>query len=433
MQIVLPYGNHSLSTHLPWGQCLGVLDIADAEALPDVPAGLRAALAHPIGLEHPLCAGFRPGESVTIIVSDAFRHTGVERLLPALLDEIHRHGIQNSDIHFLFATGSHRSPSHEEQSRILGTAVYERFHTRAVTHNPYDAENLVPVGTTSRGTPVKIHRLASESDHVLATGTVVLHYFGGFGGGRKSIVPGIAGMETIARNHALNLHPTEDRLNPAVRIGALDGNPVAEDMLEAAQLCKLDGIVNTVLNRHGNIVGIYAGELDAAHRAAARHAQSLCAVEITQQADLVIASAGGAKNFVQSHKALFNAFQAMRPGGRIVFLARCPEGIGGNKIQQWLSLRTRDAIIAELRRNAEINGQTALSTVEKASSAFMLTELTEKETALMGARKAATLGEALIGARQELLEAGIADPTYYVMPSASYTVPFLRASECSEM
>lgn len=405
-----------------WGECLGVIDIADAPALADVNAALRDGLSKPIGMDQAFLAGFRPGETVAIIVSDAYRQTGVDRYLPALIEELNRAGIRDADIRFIFASGTHRVPTPDQQRAILGAAVYERFQGRMYTREAYNAERHVHVGITSRGTPVEIDRLAHECGRIIATGAVVLHYFGGFGGGRKSIVPGISSARTIAHNHAMNLHPTENRLHPEVRVGVLDGNPVAEDMLEAAKLARVHGIINTVLNRHGQIAGLFVGELERAHRAAAQMARSLFAVPIERKADLVIASAGAAKNYVQSHKTLYNAYQAMKPGGRIVFLAPCDEGLGGEQIEKWLRLGDVDAIIAALRRQSEIYGQTALSTREKSPSAIMVTNLPEASVRLIGARKANDFEQALQIAKLELP----AHPTYYLMPSASYTVPISR-------
>lgn len=425
MPISLPYGNHEMRADLDWGRCLGTLDIADAPALPDMEAAARRAIETPIGLTQNLYEIVQPDETVAILVSDAFRRTGIERILPTLLEGLNGAGVRNEDVVFVFATGTHRAPNEPEKARILGREVYERFRHRLLVHDPHDEDNLLYVGTTTRGTPVRVNRRVQDCDRVIATGTVVLHYFGGYGGGRKSILPGISSAESIAHNHALNLDPKEDRLNPAVRIGCLDGNPVAEDMLEAAQFTKVDYLINTVLNRHGEIAAIFAGELDATHRVAAQYAHNLFAVSIKRQADLVIAAADNPKNFIQSHKALFNAYQAAKPNGRIVLLTPCPEGFGGDTFARWLQLGNRAAIIAELRQHAEINGQTALSTIEKAPIAVFVTELSGEQVATLGARKAASLSEALETARADLQRAGISDPTYYVMPSASYTVPFL--------
>jgi nickel-dependent lactate racemase len=284
-------------------------------------------------------------------------------------------------------------------------------------------ESLLFVGNTSRGTPVWLNRRLLEADRVILTGTVVLHYFAGFGGGRKSIVPGLAGEQTIAANHARNLHPTDDGLNPDVRIGRLDGNPVAEDMAEAAGFAQVECIVNTVLNRENRIAGLFVGDRTAAHEAACAFASAMYEVPLPHPADLVIASAGAAHNFVQSHKALFNAYQAMKPGGRIVFLTPAQEGLGASGFREWLGLGSRHAVIRRLREGAEINGQTALSTLEKAPSAVVVTEMDEAELRLTGARKAGSLQEAVDLCLRELAEAGRKNPSVCLMPAASYTVP----------
>ena len=285
------------------------------------------------------------------------------------------------------------------------------------------------VGDTSRGTPVYIDKRACEADRVIVTGSVVLHYFGGFGGGRKAVVPGIASVETISRNHSMNLDPHEDRLDPNVAIGKMAGNPVAEDMLEATMFLPVDYLVNTVLNRQGRIAGIFAGDLEQAHGEACAFAEELFAVPLGEQADVVIASSGPIKNFVQTHKALFNAYQAVKPEGRIIMLAQCPEGLGGDQFVKWLRLGSREAIIAGLRDHAEINGQTALSTTQKAPITTFVTDLSEDDVALLGGRKAASLEDALALVRRELQGHGIDDPTYYTMPSAAYTVPLVTRAQ----
>ena len=417
----VPYGPATLSATLDWGRFLGVIDIADSPSLADIEQCLLEYMSTPIGMDGPFLSGIRGDERIAIIVSDAYRQTGVHRYLPVLIRELARIGVSAANIRFIFASGTHRVPLPEQQRAILGAEIYDRFKHQSFVREAYNAERHVFVGTTSRGTPVELERLAVECDRIIATGAVVLHYFGGFGGGRKSILPGLASAKTIAHNHALNLHTTDNRMHPDVRIGVVDGNPVAEDMLEAAKMVRVHGIVNTVLNRRGEIAGLFVGELEAAHRAAAEFAHSLFAVPIAEKADLVIASAGSAKNYVQSHKALYNAYQAMKPGGRIIFLAPCEEGLGGESIEKWLRLGDVDAIFAALRKQSEIYGQTALSTREKSPFALMVTELSEDDVRLIGARKAASLDEALAVAHHELGD----DMTYYIMPSASYTVPLL--------
>lgn len=422
MYIELEYGTRHAVAELEWGRCLGTFDVRAPERLPSDDA-IHRAIARPIGMEQGLFATVRPGDRVAILVSDSFRRTGVDRILPFLIAELNRRGVGDAAVSFVFATGVHRAPTAEEQAHILGSSIYERFAGRAFAHNAWDEANLTDVGRTSRGTRVRVNRRVLDCTRIFATGTVVFHYFAGFGGGRKSILPGITGADTISQNHALNLHPTEDRLDPRVRIGVLDGNPVAEDMLEGARLIPVDGIVNTVLDRNGAIAGVFAGEMDAAHRSAAACARRLYAVSMPARADLVIASSGAARNFVQAHKALYNAYQAMKPGGRIILTTPCEEGLGGDLFTKWLQLGSREAVIAGLRKQSEINGQTALSTLEKAPSAILVSELLEDAVRLLGARKASSLAGALAIARGELP----ADSTFCVLPHADYTVPFAEA------
>jgi len=427
MRIEIPYGPGIVRADVDWARPLGTLAVPPAPSVEDPAEAVRRALDNPIGQPEPLRGRVHAGEKVLIVVSDQFRQTRADIVLPVLLDELKRGGgaeggVAEDNVHILFATGTHRPPEPDEQARILGPDIYARFLARLHVHDPFDSGQLAHVGATSRGTPVFINRLALDADRVVATGAVVFHYFAGFGGGRKSIVPGIAGAETIAHNHALNLHPNQNTLDPAVRTGALDGNPVAEDMLEAARFVPVDSIINTVLDREGRIAGVFAGELDRAHRTAAEFARGMFSVTIAEQADLVIASSGDARNFVQAHKALHNAWQAMKPGGRIVFLAHCDEGLGGEQFVKWLRLGTREAVFAGLRRQSEINGQTALSSLEKCPSAIFVTQLSHEDARLLGARKAESVEAALSLARSDL--AGVSDPTVYVMPHASYTVPF---------
>jgi len=424
MSVSLPYGDGVVGAEIDWAEVLATLDVAEAPELPDLDEAIRRAIEQPIGLDRGLYELVSPGERVVVLVSDMFRKTRVDQILPILIAGLDRAGVCAGHISVLFATGTHRPPTREEQAAILGPAVYEHLRGRIFVHDPNDAANLVHVGTTSRGTPVEINRRAHEADRLIATGAVVLHYFGGYGGGRKSILPGIASTRTIAHNHAMNLDPVADQRNPAVRIGVLDGNPVAEDMLEGGRLAGADYIINTVLNREGRIAGVFAGELDATHRAAAAFAHALYATAITERADLVVASSGPAQNFVQSHKALYNAYQAVKPGGRIVLLSECREGLGGEQFVRWLRLATPERVIAGLRQQAEINGQTALSTLEKGPMTFFVSEMGPGEIALMGGTKAASLEQALELARRALAHDGVMAPTCYLMPSASYTVPF---------
>lgn len=424
--VTMPYGPKMVDAILPHGNLLGTLEVPAVGVCASPGALLAGALENPSGMQGHGLDGFLPGDRVVIVVSDIFRRTGMEILLPALLEGLGRRGVSPEDIHFLVATGVHRPSTSGEICQILGAEVHARHACRVTVHNAYDRESLSFLGRTSRGTPVWINRMVLPPAKIILTGTVVLHYFAGFGGGRKSLVPGVAGEETISANHSLNLDPVHERLNPAVRIGVTAGNPVAEDMHEAAAMVPVALVVNTVLAPDGGVAGVFAGDRDAAHSDACAAAAGMYVREIGCQADLVVASSGGARNFIQSHKALFNAWQALRPGGVMVFLAPASEGLGTERFREWLSLGSPGEVMRALRTRAEINGQTALSTLGKAPSAVMVTEMTEQDTAATGAEKAPGFQEAVDRAFVRLRASGIDSPSVLLMPHASHTVPELR-------
>ncbi len=419
----IAYGTDRVEATVPGGKCLGTLDILNAPALPNRDVDIRNAFEHPVELDTPIFDLPQAGESISIIVSDSFRQTRADQFLPVLFEGFRERGISDTQLSITFSTGTHRPPTPDEQRDILGEEIYQRLEGRLFNHDPRDEDNLIYLGETRRGTPVEINRRVHESDRIITTGAVVFHYFGGFGGGRKSIVPGLASVRTIAHNHTLNLDRDSDRLNPSVRIGALTGNPVAEDMLEATRMTHVDAAICTVLNAQSEIAAIFAGELEEAHLTTADFAAQLYSCPIREQADIVIAASPGTKNFIQTHKALFNAFLALKPDGKILLLAPCPEGLGGEQFEKWLQLGGPAEIIAQLRRESDINGQTALSTILKAPQTILLTELSESEVVLLGTEKAQTLQDAIDRACDEL---ATSSPTFYIMPSAAFTVPFVQ-------
>jgi len=423
--IKFAYGEGTVSAELDSIEFLDTLDVNPTPALKDPVRAVHLALQNPSGFCRPIT--HKPGKSVLVLVSDTFRQTRADVMLPVLLERFRAMGFGDKNFSILFSTGVHRPPTPDEQRKILGEEVFARLAGRIHNHDAYDKSAHERIGVTSKGTPVEINRRVLEANHVIATGTVVLHYFGGFGGGRKSIVPGVASATTIAANHSLNLHPVDDRLDSAVQIARLDGNPVAEDMFEAASMVPVDFILNTVLTRDAQIAAVFCGEMDLAHRKACEFARKLYAVPIRRRADLVIAASPYTRNFVQTHKALYNAYQAMRPGGRIVLVAPCPEGLGSDRFAKWLDLGDRKKVIAELRKNSEINGQTAISTLEKASSTLFVTEMSILDVARLGGRKAANLENAIDEALTQLRQEVGQTPSVYVMPSAAYTVPMFAA------
>lgn len=411
-------------------ECLGTLRSV-RQAAPLSEPDIRKALDQPLW---PQATGpsmfslIQPGESACLVVSDHTRKTAVNRILAVLLRGWRDHQCRLEDLFILVASGIHRHPTPDEIRSILGTENTQAFADRIFFHDPDDDRNLVTVGTTRRGHTVRVNRRIVEADRLILLGAATYHYHAGFGGGRKSIVPGLAARATIAYNHSLTLDPEHNRIHPGVEIGKLDGNPVAEEMLEGAKLCQPDGIINTVLSSDGTLAGVFAGDLDLAHRAACRLVEHINRVDLNRPADFVIASAGQASNWIQSHKALFNASRAIKPEGSIILIAPCPEGLGDERFRYWVTQPTLETIYQGLRQNPEVLGQTALSTRMRGPRTVLVTNLNTGDRHDLGIPTAPDVNSALRVILDHFRNTGLRHPAYYLMPKALALVPFIRKS-----
>ncbi|MBC7339161.1 MAG: nickel-dependent lactate racemase [Firmicutes bacterium] len=398
----------------------------------DPVGAIRRALAEPLGTP-PLSQIVRAGERVCILVNDSTRKARSELFLPLVLEELNRAGVRDEDVFLVFATGSHRQVGREEMATLVGREVAARV--AMFSHDCHDAGLLTFLGTTSRGTPVYINSRVVEADRRILTGSVVHHWFAGFGGGRKALVPGVAGYETIRRNHAL-------MLEPGCRAGVLDGNPAAEDMMEAARLVGADFLVNTVLNPEGDVLGVFAGDMDLAHREACRLAHRAFAGYRAGPADLVIASCGGWPkdiNVYQSHKALENAALVCRPGGVIILVAECREGIGSDRYWEWVQkYPTLPELERAIREEFVLGGHKAwaVARITARHPVVLLSSLDAATVSRLGFLPASTPEEALAAALRHLQDTGGAAGgvraaerargervRVVVMPLAGLTVP----------
>ena len=382
---------------------------------------IEAALDAPIGTP-PLDSIIRPGEKVVIVTSDITRYTGSEHYLPVLVERLKRCGIPDADIEVVIALGIHRAQSEAEHRKILGP-LFGRL--RVTDHDCDDVAGLVTVGQTAAGIPVAVNRRVAEADRVIVTGTVGFHYFAGFGGGRKGLVPGVASRETCMATHFAVFNPPEiGGKNPRATTAALQGNPVHEAILEAARMVNPDFLLNTVLSPDKAIVAVFAGELEAAHLAGCELVRRLYEVPMEQAADLAVVSCGGHPkdiNFIQAHKALDYAVRAVRPGGTVILLAACPDGFGNRTFFDWFRYRDLASFEAALRERYEINGQTAYATLSKALGhrVILVSGFGEVETAAMGMEKAADLDQALTMAKTGLPGA----PRTVIIPDGGTLLP----------
>lgn len=392
--IKLKYGVSSFSCRLPDARLL------QPEKVPKPPAAetlIRDALANPVG-SLPLNEILKSGEKIAIVTSDITRYTGSEIYLPILIDELNVIGIPDSDIEIIIALGIHRKQSEEEHRKILGS-LYGRI--AVYDHECDDLAELVDLGVTDSGISVQVNRRVVEADRVIVTGTIGFHYFAGFGGGRKGLVPGVASRQTCMASHFAVFNPPEiGGKHPKAVTGVLDGNPVDRNLLQAACLVKPDFLLNTVLSPDKEILGVFCGDLERAHRSGCEMVRKLYQVEMEEPADLAVISCGGEPkdiNFIQAQKALDYGCQAVKEGSTIILLAACRDGFGNATFYDWFRYQELDEFEKALRDDYQINGQTAHATLSKARRfrVILVSEFTADQTQKMGMEKAIDLGSAL--------------------------------------
>jgi nickel-dependent lactate racemase len=277
------------------------------------------------------------GDKVCIVISDITRAwQKMNFYLPYIVEELEKADIREEDIIFLCATGTHRKQTKKEHGILLGEKLAKRF--QVIDHDCMDKDNLVYLGTTSFGTPVSINKIALECDHIIITGAIVYHDMAGWGGGRKSILPGISSYESIMANHALALNKKlGEGSNLKVRCGNAATNPIHQDMLEAAKLVKPSYLFNVIMDEKGNIIKAVAGDYIKAHEIGRRIVDEIDGVVINEKADLVIASSGGYPKDIdlyQATKTLSNAKEAAKENGTIIILSECVEGVGSDDLQK---------------------------------------------------------------------------------------------------
>ena len=359
----LKYGSTSFPLALPPERLAGVIE--PALPLPaQSPEGIIEAALD--GCES-LMAGFAPGDRVVIVTSDITRYTGSEIYLPLLVERLNRRGIPDRNIEILIALGIHRKQTPHEHEKILGP-LHGRI--RVIDHDCDDQACLVMVGKTSAGIEVSINRRAVEADRLILTGVIGFHYFAGFGGGRKAVLPGIASRQACMASHfsVLNPRPGSGK-NPLATTGSLEGNPVHQAMVEACAMVGPALLLNTVLSLEKRIIAAFAGPWREAHEEGCRYYGELFSCPIPEQADLVVVSCGGFPkdiNLIQAHKSMEYASRALRERGVMILVAECRDGFGHATFFDWFRHRSLDRFEAALREQYEINGQTAYSLFQKA-------------------------------------------------------------------
>jgi nickel-dependent lactate racemase len=322
MRIKLAYGREGLWIELPDDAAVTVVVPQSVPGLPDERAALMAALAASIG-SRPLRELVRPSDTVAVVFSDLTRPMPNDRVLPALLDELTLAGVPDDQIVLVNALGTHRPQTDAELRRMLGDAVAGRY--RIVQHNAWDDATLVAVGRNRAGRPVRVSRAYLEATARILTGFIEPHFFAGFSGGPKAVLPGIADVESILDNHGAAM-----LADPNATWTVTDRNPVWEEMLAVAQSTAPTFLLNVTLNQARQITGVFAGDLVEAHRAGCAVVRQHGIRPVPEPFDIVITTNSGYPldlNLYQAVKGMSAAARLVRPGGHIILAAECWDGI----------------------------------------------------------------------------------------------------------
>lgn len=415
------YGHGYKDFTLQQEHVIGEIKMADIPPLENLEQAVLDAIYHPIACE-PIDKLLQPGQKVAFICNDPTRVANSHDFMPILVREMNRLGIRDEDMRIVFALGTHRKMTLEEMTEAVGEDVAARLPMYNSDCNAQ--EDFEYFGETSFGTPVWLNKLICDVDLVIMTGTIVHHFFSGFGGGRKAVLPGVAAMETIRRNHSL-------MMSPEARLGKLHGNPVYDDQMEGVRLFAKKHrlfLFNAILDAKKRFLKIFAGDWDKAHLEACRFVDMVYGAEIDEPADIVIASCGGYPkdiNIYQLQKTMDNAWCAVREGGVVIIIGECEEGSGSAALEKALEEDpSPDAIKAKLEKNFVIG----------AHKAYAITRLMKKAKFILVSSLDKGLAEKLLFESVNSVDEAISAAEKYVgenyrillMPQGSLTVPIIK-------
>lgn len=422
VDVWLPYGKTNVCVRVPARNFLGSIQPREKAGAADAKAEVERALKEPIGTQR-LSEIAKAEQKVAIVVDDATRKSPSDIMLLPILAELNAAGVQDENITVIFGCGTHRAVTSEEAKGLIGDEGLNRVQT--ISHD-CKAQDVVFVGTTkTHNNKVYVNRTFAEADVKVLVGDVGFHYYAGYGGGRKSVLPGIAGEETIKHNHAMLLHSN-------ARTGVLTGNPVHEDMTEAARLAGVDFIVNVVVNSKGEIFKAFAGDLEQAFLKAVETVDSLYRVTVDRRADIVVVSSGGYPadiNLFQAYKAMDSALEVVKRRGVAILVAECPEGHGNQVFYDWMvRLGNLKAVEREVKRNFVIGGHKAYYLLKALQSHQIILVSSMPDYYSVNVFKLKT-ARAINDAFRDALKIAGSKAKVWVMPHGSHTLAKVKPAE----
>ena len=422
VDVWLPYGRTDVCVRIPARNFLGSINPKELPAAADATAEIERAIANPIGSKR-LTEMSKPDCKVAIVVDDATRHAPSHIMLLPVLHELNSAGVKDENVTVIFGCGTHRAVTDEEACKLLGEEACKRVRT--VSHDCRVAD-LVHVGNTkTHGNKIALNRVFAEADIKVLLGDVGFHYYAGYGGGRKSVLPAVAGEESIKYNHAM-------LLNPSARTGILQDNPVHKDMTEAARLAKVDFIVNTISNSKGEIVKAFAGDLEQAFNEAVKAVDDMYRIQVERRADIVVTSPGGYPadmNLFQAYKALDNALAVVKRGGVVILVAECTEGHGNQVFYDWMQrLGDLKSVEREIKRNFVLGGHKAYYLLKALQNhtIILVSSLPDYYAAnIFKVKTARAVNDALT----EALKTAGSAAKVWAMPYGNFMLPEVKAAE----
>lgn len=415
------YGHGYKDFALDDSKIMAEIKMPEVQPIEDLRQAVADAVYHPIG-SRPLNELVGAGSKVVFICNDPTRVANSHEFMPLLVNELNSLGVRDSDMKIVFALGTHRKMTAAEMTEAVGADVAARLEMYNSDCNA--AEDFAYFGETSFGTPVWINKLICDADLVIMTGSIVHHFFSGFGGGRKAILPGVAAMETIRKNHSL-------MMDHNAQLGKLKGNPVYEDQVEGVRLFAKQHqlfLFNVVLDAKKQFLKIFAGDWVEAHLQACDFVNQVYGVEIPAPADIVIASCGGYPkdiNVYQLQKTMDNAWCAVKDGGVVIIIGECEEGSGSSALEKALQAHpSPDAVKAQLEKNFVIGAHKAfaITRLMKKARFILVSALDKKIAGDLLFETADTVEEAV------KMAAAHTDGDYRIilMPQGSLTVPIVK-------
>jgi nickel-dependent lactate racemase len=415
MKLEFGFGLTTQEVDIPKENLMAVLEPNQVEIGLVGEEEILRALANPIGA--PLLREVvKAGETVAIVTSDITRPMPSYLVLPILLDELYAIGVNKEDITVVFGLGSHREHTPVEIKKLVGERAYNE-----VTCIDGDINDCVNMGVTSYGTPVDVVRVVAQADRRICLGNVEFHYFAGYSGGAKAIMPGVSTRAAIQNNHSL-------MVKSEASAGRLVGNPVREDIEEAGRICGIDYIINVVLDERKKVIKAVAGDSVKAHREACAFLDKLYKKVLTARADIVLVSQGGAPkdiNLYQTQKALDNAKHAVRKDGIIILIGSCKEGLGEEVFEEWIKeSETSASMIERIQKDFQLGGHkaAAIAMVLEDADIYLVSELPDDFVEKIFLKPMESAQVALERAFEKLGH----DATVVAMPYGGSTLPYVE-------